>query len=127
MASQSGLRHRGWLLLLGTLSSTAHAQVEQWVARYTGPVGDAQPLAIAVDDKGNSYVTGWSRGVGTGYDYATVKYDSEGNEVWVARYNGPGNWDDIATAVAVDAEGDVYVTGSSYGLGTQYDYATVKY
>ncbi len=127
MASQSGLRHRGWLLLLGTLSSTAHAQVEQWVARYTGPVGSAQALAIAVDDKVNSYVTGWSRGVGTGYDYATVKYDPEGNEVWVARYDGPAHWDDTASAVAVDSEGNVYVTGSSYGLGTGVDYATVKY
>jgi len=113
--------------LLGTLSSTAHAQVEQWVARYTGPVGSAQALAIAVDDKVNSYVTGWSRGVGTGYDYATVKYDPEGNEVWVARYDGPAHWDDTASAVAVDSEGNVYVTGSSYGLGTGVDYATVKY
>jgi len=80
-----------------------------------------------VDDKVNSYVTGWSRGVGTGYDYATVKYDPEGNEVWVARYDGPAHWDDTASAVAVDSEGNVYVTGSSYGLGTGVDYATVKY
>ncbi len=127
MASQSGLRHGGWLVLLLTVFSAAHAQVEQWVARYTGPEAAAMPLAIAVDDKGNSYVTGWSRGVGTGYDYATVKYDSEGNEVWVARYNGPANWDDIARAVAVDVEGNVYVTGGSYGLGTGEDYATIKY
>src|SRR6202158_4706801 len=126
MANRNGLRHGGWLLLLGILSSDARAHIEQWVARYTGPLGSAMPLAIAVDGKGYIYVTGWSRGIGTGYDYATVKYDSEGNEVWVARYNGPANWDDIATAVAVDAEDNVYVTGGSYGPGTGLDYATIK-
>jgi len=90
-------------------------------------VRGSDALAIAVDDKSYSYVTGWSRGIGTGYDYATVKYDTEGNEVWVARYDGPAHWDDIASAVALDAEGNVYVTGSSYGLGTGFDYATIKY
>src|SRR6266851_3743736 len=127
MASRSRLCQCGWLLLLSTLSSAAFAQVEQWVARYTGPVQSAQALAIAVDGKGNSYVTGWSRGVGTGDDYATVKYDSDGNEVWVARYDGPAHWDDTGRAVAVDSEGNVYVTGGSYGLGTLEDYATIKY
>jgi len=103
MASRSGLRQCGWLLLLSMLSSAAFAQVEQWVARYTGPVRSAQALAIAVDGKGNSYVTGWSEGVGTGDDYATVKYDSDGNEVWVARYDGPAHRDDTSLAVAVEA------------------------
>ena len=127
MANRNGLRHGGWLLLLGILSSDALAHIEQWVARYTGPLGSAMPLAIAVDGKGYIYVTGWSRGIGTGYDYATVKYDSAGNEVWVARYDGPAHWDDTGRAIAVDAEGNVYVTGGSYGLGTGEDYATIKY
>lgn len=127
MASRSGLRHGRWFVALWILSSSAHAQVEQWVARYRGPVGSAMALAIAVDGEANSYVTGWSQGVGTGSDYATVKYDSDGNELWVARYDGPAHRDDIASAVAVDAESNVYVTGSSYGLGTGLDYATIKY
>jgi hypothetical protein len=101
---------------------------EQWVARYNGPGNlDDVANAIAVDAAGNAYVTGPSAGVGTGADYATVKYDSEGNEQWVARYSGPGNGTDNATAIALDAAGNVYMTGGSWGVRINYDYATVKY
>ncbi|MBM3240060.1 T9SS type A sorting domain-containing protein [Candidatus Poribacteria bacterium] len=103
---------------------------EIWVARYTEPFrGSDIPSAIAVDDFGNVYVTGLRNEKGdTSSDYATVKYDNNGNELWVVRYNGPGNSDDIAVAIVVDDFGNVYVTGRSYGGEmTQDDYATIKY
>jgi predicted house-cleaning NTP pyrophosphatase (Maf/HAM1 superfamily) len=102
-----------------------------WVARYNGPGnGEDNARALALDASGNVYVTGESDGVPgltVNYDYATVKYDAEGNEVWVARYNGPGNSSDSATALALDGSGNVYVTGSSVGIGTGSDYATIQY
>jgi uncharacterized delta-60 repeat protein len=104
------------------------AGVEQWVQRYNGPGNDYDVAnAIAVDGQGNVYVTGISRGSTTFYDYATIKYNSAGVEQWVQRYNGPGNDDDAAYSLAVDGQGNVYVTGNSFGSGTWFDYATIKY
>jgi hypothetical protein len=111
-----------------TINYTADGQ-QQWLARYNGPAnGWDRAAAIARDSSGNIYVTGQSLGLGTNYDYATVKYDSAGQEQWVARYNGSGNGEDDANAIAVDSLGNVYVTGQSLGLGTGlFDYATIKY
>ncbi|MBA7593539.1 hypothetical protein ES703_00463 [subsurface metagenome] len=99
-----------------------------WVARYDGPASDWDVAwDVAVDGSGNVYVTGGSRGTGTGNDYATIRYDSDGDEVWVARYDGPQSWSDTGRAMAIDGSGNVYVTGGSFGSGTSADYATIKY
>jgi hypothetical protein len=46
---------------------------------------------------------------------------------WDAFYNGPQNLYDLNSKVAVDNQGNVYVTGSSYGSGSDEDIVTVKY
>ncbi len=102
--------------------------VQQWVMRYNGPGNSFDvPSFIQADDSGNVYVTGYSLGTGTGYDYATIKYNSAGVEQWTARYNGQTYFDDDANCLRVDKSGNVYVTGLSGHSGSGYDFATVKY
>jgi hypothetical protein len=117
------------LLLILITSQIAIAQLqEEWVARYNGPTnGYDSASGMAVDIAGNVYVTGSTPGSGGASDYATVKYDAGGNVLWAVRYNGPGDFNDNAHAIAVDAEGNVYVTGESTGSDGNYDYATIKY
>jgi hypothetical protein len=99
-----------------------------WLARYDGPAHDTDRAAgIALGPNENVHVTGASLGTNTSLDYATVQYDSNGNQMWVARYDGPGHRDDWATSIAVDGVGRVSVTGRSVGIGTGYDYATIQY
>ena len=99
-----------------------------WVKTYDGG-GDDQATDIALGPDGSVYVTGNS--VRGGYDdFATVKYSAAGAEEWVAFYNGPNNVNDQTTAIAVDAEGNAYVTGPSFtgdGPGSTSRFATAKY
>ncbi|MFH1863261.1 MAG: SBBP repeat-containing protein [bacterium] len=123
------LRVMAAVAILNAVGNQVSAQVIcSWVSRYDGPAsGTDAASALVTDAAGNVYVTGSSAGVGTGVDYATIKYNSVGDQLWVARYNGPGNGDDLAYSIALDANGNVYVTGSSWGIGTDYDYTTIKY
>ena len=103
--------------------------VQQWVQRYNGPASDRdEAYSLAVDGSGNVYVTGLSIGNGSGTDYATIKYNSAGDQQWAKRYNGPANSTEQANSIAVDGSGNVYVTGYSSGGNTSlFDYATIKY
>jgi hypothetical protein len=121
-------RHSGYT----TIKYDGASGQQIWVATY-GAGSDpnsALPADLVVDAAGNVVVTGTSRGEGTGNDYATLKYDgASGQQLWVARYTGPGDGDDEANALALDATGNVYVTGaidSDIGA-TNQEYATIKY
>lgn len=124
------LFRRSWLLSIFILfPAFCFAQVaREWVAIFNGP-GNGEDIArsVAVDVLGNVYVTGQSQGAGTGLDYATIKYDAAGVQLWSVRYNGPGNGEDAAKALVIDDAGNVYVTGRSIGIGTNFDFATIKY
>jgi len=104
--------------------------VQQWVARYNGPGNSLDsPSALVVDSFGNVFVTGWSRSTSTygSEDYLTIKYNSDGIEQWVQRYNGPENLFDAAASMAIDINSNIYVTGYRLSASTQNDYVTIKY
>ena len=87
-----------WLLSIYIiLSAFGFAQVKQeWVAQYNGTWKNIDARSFAVDKNGNVYVTGSATGEGTGLDYSTIMYNAAGVQQWEARYNGPGNKDDVA-------------------------------
>jgi hypothetical protein len=119
----------------GSATASAYATIKYypngdtaWVRRYNGPANKSDwAFALAVDGLGNVYVTGYSEDTLTSFDYATIKYDSDGTLLWVSRYNGPGDDLDVAYDIIVDGLGNVYVTGYSGGNGSSEDYATIKY
>ena len=101
---------------------------EAWMARYNGTGnGYDQSKAVAVDNAGNVYVAGTIVGSGTLHDWATIKYDSAGQQQWLALYNDFDNPDAQLNAMTIDKSGNVYVTGWSGILYGYDDCTTIKY
>ena len=99
-----------------------------WAKHYNGTDSDVdEKKKIIVDGTESVYVTGFSEGISSAYDYLTIKYSAMGDTIWTARYNNSEDGDDRAEDMKVDASGNVYVTGWSRDFGTRYDYLTVKY
>jgi hypothetical protein len=106
------------------------AGVQLWTKSFSGGSGGSYVGGIAVDGSGNVVVTGTTAGTNASpyhYDFATIKYSGAGVALWTNRYDGPGNGNDQASGVAVDSNGNVFVTGSSPGIGSSKDFATIKY
>jgi uncharacterized delta-60 repeat protein len=100
----------------------------QWATPYNGSTSSIDYAnCIVVDSDGNSYITGWSGGANNLHDMTTIKYDPDGNELWVKRYNGTANDNDYAYWLALDPSGNVYVTGQSVETGSDNDITTIKY
>jgi hypothetical protein len=104
------------------------AGVPLWTKRYNGPGNGADlATAIAIDSSGNAVVTGYSTGSSGSYEFATIKYSGAGVPLWTNRYHGPGNGDDLASGIALDASGNVFVAGSSHAASGASGLATIKY
>ncbi len=99
---------------------------------------DTMTNGIAVDSSGNVFMTGYTSGgldgnalTGT-KDFFLVKYDSAGDKIFTKQM-GVAGADTIATGIAVDSSGNVYMTGYTSGgldgnalTGTK-DFFLVKY
>jgi hypothetical protein len=84
-----------------------------WRSTYDGPAHKLDYVRdLELDGDGNAVVCGASTGVGTGRDYVTIKVTADGRRAWARRYAGPTTYD-AAMGVALDPDGNVYVTGQS--------------
>ena len=86
------------------------AGVRRWTRRYDSGHGSDTPYSLAVDHHGSVIVAGTSEGSGSGgYDAAVVKWSSGGALKWKRVVSTRGM--DLFSAVAVDADDNVYVSG----------------
>ncbi|MCB9511792.1 MAG: SBBP repeat-containing protein [Deferribacteres bacterium] len=99
-------------------------------ARQAGGEGFTSGQGIAVDNSGNSFVTGWlgtrtTFGIGesnettistVSIDIFLAKYDPNGAFLWVTQSNSNSNVS--ASRVALDAAGNSYVAGTFEGSAT---------
>ena len=113
------------VLLCGAAVLGAQASYWQWVAG-AGSIGDDSSKSIAIDSQGNQYVTGsfpqtatfgshslTSSGL---WDIFVAKIDPNGNWLWAVKAGGTEG--EEGRGIAVDGEGNAYVTGMFYGTAT---------
>jgi hypothetical protein len=102
-----------------------------WERLYNGPaMGPAvSASAIALDPSGAVYVTGQSASPegGSFTNITTVKYDTNGNQKWSARYQGPANGGDSGVGVTYLSLGKLAVTGDGAAGATGYGWVTIGY
>jgi uncharacterized delta-60 repeat protein len=96
---------------------------------FTGPGGNDQAFAVAIDSIGRIVVAGYSSS-DVGLDFAVARYSPDGtpdntfNSTGKVLTNFGGR--DAATAVAIDSNDKIVVAGSSNAGGTN-DFAVVRY
>ena len=97
----------------------------RWVHHYAS-AGDDFANGIALDARGDVYVTGSTAGT-RGSDVLTIKYSPSGARRWARIYDGPGGGDDDGAAVAVTHAGMAYVAGFATGVSTGRDAVVLAY
>jgi hypothetical protein len=106
----------GWLELYATIFSS----------NPSNPVLDTV-YDVAFDDQGNFYITGQGSTPGQQYDIITIKYGTEGDILWLDRFNNPSNDDDFPRKLLLDGFGNIYVVGNSDIGSTDRDCVIIRY
>lgn len=83
-----------------------------WSRIFNG-AGSAQDnvVDLGIDFSGNIYVVGNTERSSSGKDIVLLKYKPNGDNLFTKFYSSAGNFDDMATAMAVEANGICNITG----------------
>lgn len=118
------------LLIVFSIAVSGVLSAQSWVwAKSAGGAQKVESYSIAIDDWGNSYVTGWfedslkfgtdtvlKASIGSNQyasDIFIAKYDRNGSFIWARKVGG--NTYDYGNGIATDKLGNVYVTGLFMG------------
>jgi len=101
-----------------------YEKVEPWTGvKQFGTTAPDSGISIALDEKGNVYVVGYTEGNFDGYanlggfDAFLVQYDASGNRRWIRQVGSADT--DVHYEVTVDKNGDVIVVGTTSGAPVQ--------
>jgi hypothetical protein len=85
--------------------------VQQWASIYDSPAaGYGRVCKAGIDVQSNIIVTGTSPGLGPG-DLCTIKYNTNGTQQWLVRYNFNPAVQLIPTDLKIDNNGNIYILG----------------
>jgi outer membrane protein assembly factor BamB len=97
-----------------------------WSAQHHGPKKNYNHVSyLGVDTSGSVYVVGYNKKKSTRphvpgpkevikKSYITIKYDSNGNELWIEDFSGPEDIEAEVEGIEVNDSGIVYLIGVDY-------------
>lgn len=105
---------------------------QQWVSKYRGPNAQSPHsygYSMAVTPAGDVFTGGNVRNLNGDIDYAVVKYDSNGNELWSQLFDSIYQGDESLYTLVIDDDENVYASGISDSafLNGDFEYCTVKW
>lgn len=96
-----------------------------WIRRYDDPnSSNDECQAMTLDLLGDVYVTGYVATATQGVDIVTIKYSTDGDSLWTAKYSGGLN--DIPLAIYA-TDNYVYVSGYCERASTNEQVLIIKY
>jgi uncharacterized delta-60 repeat protein len=100
-----------------------------WTAGYDGPAhGEDRCTGLVRDRTGSIFLTGYSFGDSSDFDFATVRFSPNGDTLWSRRYGSPLNCEDRAWCLTLDASDCLVVSGGSIADRSRgWDFQTIKY
>jgi uncharacterized delta-60 repeat protein len=102
-----------------------------WTRQYNGASNQTDRIEdMVVDAAGFVYVTGRSdsdpNDTLDNNNIVTIKYDANGNQLWLQSYNGAGNLRDEPSRIIFDNAGNILVTGRAENIQND-DFIVLKY
>ncbi len=116
----------GLALTLFVLAGWPEVVVE---ASYDGPAGlEDKCSGMVTGLDGAVYLTGYSLGQETDFDFATVRFSASGSTGWARRYGAPLGNEDRSWLIARDSSGGIVVAGGSVeDFAHGWDFVLVRY
>ena len=99
-----------------------------WTNNFSTSTNSEIAVGMATDFRGNIIVTGYSTNAASssGSDFLTLAFAPTGMPLWTNRYTSSGANHDVPSAIAIDGDGNSFVTGASFNANL-YTVLTVAY
>lgn len=98
-----------------------------WQQTYDGTAhGNDYGVQLKVNNSNEIFIVATLQ-ESTNLDFGVLKYDSNGNLIWVNTWNGQANGIDIPADIGIDNNGNVYLVGGTEAPNGLSDYAVVKF
>src|SRR5688572_27808583 len=112
------------LCSFGAIAQMNYTNLE-WTDR-TPIVGNTINHNASIVESGKLYVTSNVLNGSGNTDILTIKYDSNGDTLWMSTYSGSASGDDYGVELRY-LSGYVWVVGAVKNTSTGYDYCLLKY